>query len=160
MVVPFESLPETSRVWIYQSNERFTEEQEQEICEQLTAFLNQWVAHGQDLEAGFEIRYNRFIVIALNQAVHQATGCSIDSQVHFIQELEKKYQLDLLDQMNVAFKQGDFVNFNPLNEFRKIVKQGAVGKNTIVFNNLVTNKAEYTENWEVPMSDSWHARML
>ena len=160
MVVPFDSLPETSRVWIYQSNLRFTEEQEQAISAKLASFLDQWAAHGQNLQAAFEIRYNRFIIIGLNQEVNQATGCSIDSQVHFIQSLEKEYNLDLLDKMNVAFKQGDFVNFKPLNEFRKIVKQGAVGKNTIVYNNLVTNKAEYLENWEVPMADSWHSRML
>ena len=160
MVVPFDSLPETSRVWIYQSNLRFTEEQEQAIAAKLSSFLDQWAAHSQNLQAAFEIRYNRFIIIGLNQEVNQATGCSIDSQVHFIQSLEKEYNLDLLDKMNVAFKQGDFVNFKPLNEFRKIVKQGAVGKNTIVYNNLVTNKAEYLENWEVPMADSWHSRML
>lgn len=160
MVVPFESLPDTSRIWIYQSNERFTEDQEKAISNKLSAFLEQWAAHGQDLQAAFEIRYNRFIIIGLNQKINQATGCSIDSQVHFIQSLEKEYDIDLLDKMNVAFKQGDFVNFKPLTEFRQIVKQGAVGKNTIVFNNLVTNKLEYLNSWEVPMIASWHARML
>ena len=41
-----------------------------------------------------------------------------------------------------------------------MAKDKAVSKNTIVFNNLVTNKAEYLENWEVPAKDSWHSRFI
>ena len=41
-----------------------------------------------------------------------------------------------------------------------MAKQKAVSKNTIVFNNLVTNIVELNENWEVPASESWHNRFL
>jgi hypothetical protein len=160
MLVPFENLPEDARIWIYQSNKRLTENQTIEISDKLKTFLNQWAAHGQDLMAAFEIKYDRFITIGLNQAANKATGCSIDSQVQFVQALEKEYNIDLLDKMNVSFKQGEFVNYKPLTDFRAMAKNGAVGKKTIVFNNLVTNKAEYLENWEVPASESWHARFL
>jgi len=62
--------------------------------------------------------------------------------------------------MNVAFKQGDFVNFKTLLDFKKMAKSGAIGKKTIVFNNLVTNIGEYNENWEVPAQESWHSRFF
>lgn len=160
MIVDFNTLPETSRVWIYQANRSFSESELEEIRMKLDGFITDWTSHGKDLKAGFEIRYKRFIIIALDQDLQAATGCSIDASVVFIQQLEKDYNVDLLDKMNVSFKQGEFVAYKPLKDFRKMAKDKAVSKNTIVFNNLVTNIAEYKENWEVPASESWHNRFL
>ncbi len=160
MLVDFHSLPEESRVWIYQANRSFSEAELLEIKEKLNTFIQNWTAHGSDLQSGYTIKYKRFIVIALNQNLNQATGCSIDASVHFIQQLEKDYNVDLMDKMNVSFKQGDFVAYKSLLDFKKMVKDKAVSKNTIVFNNLVTNIAEFNENWEVPASESWHSRFL
>lgn len=160
MLVDFEELPETSRVWIYQANRSFTDDELTEIRNQLSSFLTQWTAHSADLRAGFDIKYKRFITIALDQEIHNASGCSIDASVRFIQELEKKYNVDLLDKMNVSYKQGEFIAYKPLVDFRKMAKNKAVSPNTIVFNNLVTNKAEYLTDWEVPAKESWHNRFL
>ncbi|UOB18205.1 ABC transporter ATPase [Abyssalbus ytuae] len=160
MLVEFNVLPETSRIWIYQANRSFTEEEIEEIKEKLKNFIQQWTAHGSNLEASYEIRYKRFIILALNQNVHSASGCSIDASVHFIQQLEKDYKIDLLDKMNVSYRQGDFIAYKPLKDFKKMAKQNAVSKNTIVFNNLVTNIHEYQNYWEVPARDSWHSRFM
>lgn len=160
MLVDFNTLPEISRVWIYQANRSFTETEIEEISSKLNAFINNWTAHGGDLQSGYEIKYKRFIIIGLNQSLNNATGCSIDASVQFIQQLEKEYNIDLLDKMNVSYKQGEFVAYKSLLDFRKMAKDKAVSKNTIVFNNLVTNIAEYKENWEVPAKDSWHNRFL
>ena len=160
MLVEFNTLPDYSKVWIYQSNRRFTIDELELVTNKTKLFLEQWAAHGTGLKAGFEIKYERFIIIAVNQDEQSATGCSIDSSVRFIQELEKELDIELLDKMNVAFKQGDFVNFKNLLDFKKMAKSGAIGKKTIVFNNLVTNILEYNENWEVPADDSWHSRFF
>lgn len=160
MLVDFNILPETSRVWIYQCNRSLTEDEIVEIGNKLNVFIENWTAHGSDLHAGYEIKYKRFIVIGLNQSLNSATGCSIDASVHFIQQLEKEYQIDLMDKMNVSYKQGDYIAYKSLVDFKKMAKERAVSKNTIVFNNLVANKAEYLENWEVPASESWHNRFL
>ncbi|WP_299903232.1 ABC transporter ATPase [uncultured Aquimarina sp.] len=160
MLVDFNELPDTSRVWIYQANRSFTKEELEEIQEKLEVFINQWTAHGADLKAGFDIKYKRFITIALDQDINQATGCSIDASVHFIQKLENDYKVDLMDKMNVSYKQGEFVAYKSLTDFRKMAKNRSVSPNTIVFNNLVTNLAEYKTDWEVPAKDSWHNRFL
>lgn len=160
MLVKFESLPEDSRVWIYQASRSFSKEEIVEIEKDLDNFVEEWTAHGQDLRAGYEIRYNRFIILGLDQGMNMASGCSIDASVHFIQSLEKRYQLELLDKMNVSYKQGEYIAYKPLLEFKKMAKEKAVSEKTIVFNNLVNNKAEYLEHWEVPASESWHARFM
>jgi len=160
MLVDFNTLPETSKVWIYQASRSFTESELEEITSKLDTFIKNWTAHGSDLQSGYEIKYKRFIILGLNQNMNVASGCSIDASVHFIQQLEQEYNVDLLDKMNVSYKQGEFVAYKTLKDFRKMAKQKAVSKNTIVFNNLVTNIAEYKENWEVPASESWHNRFL
>ncbi len=160
MLTDFNTLPETSRIWIYQADRSFTSEELEDIRREMDAFLKDWTAHGSNLKAGYEIRYKRFIVIALDQSQTSASGCSIDASVHFIQQLEKKYDVQLLDKMNVSYKQGEYIAYKPLNDFKKMAKQKAVSKNTIVFNNLVNNKQEYEEHWEVPASESWHGRFM
>lgn len=160
MLVDFNTLPEESKIWIYQANRSFTEQEVEEIQSKLDVFIENWTAHGSDLQSGYLIKYKRFIVIGLNQNLNKASGCSIDASVHFIQQLEKEYQVDLMDKMNVSYKQGDFIAYKTLLDFKKMAKEKAISKNTIVFNNLVTSIAEFNENWEVPASESWHSRFI
>ena len=160
MLVDFNILPPESRVWIYQANRSFNEQELEEIKVKLNVFIENWTAHGSDLQSGYTIEYKRFIVIGVNQAMSQATGCSIDASVHFIQQLEKDYNVDLMDKMNVSYKQGEYVAYKTLTDFRKMAKDKAVSKNTIVFNNLVANVGEFKENWEVPARESWHSRFV
>ncbi len=160
MLIPFENLPDSSKVWIYQANRSFSDQELQEITTQSEDFITQWTVHGADINASFEIRYKRFIIFGLDQEVNAASGCSIDASVHFIQHLEKQYNVELLDKMNVSYKQGEFIAYKNLLDFRKMAKEKAVSPNTIVFNNLVNTKAEYLSDWEVPASESWHNRFL
>jgi single-stranded DNA-specific DHH superfamily exonuclease len=160
MYIPFENLPEDSKIWIYQSNRKFSDDEMADIEKYLVVFLENWAAHGTGLEASYILKYNRFIVIAVNQEVQQATGCSIDASVAFIQGLEQKYQVELLDKMNVTFKNGEHIAHKSLIDFKRMAKEKAVTANTIVFNNLVNTIEEFNENWEVPAGESWHSRFF
>jgi len=160
MYIPFDEMPKEARIWIYQSNRKFSEQEEEEISTILTNFVGEWVAHSTPLKASFEIKYNRFIILAVDTAYHPASGCSIDSSVKVIQEIEQKYGIDLLDKMNVTYRTGDFIAHKPLIDFKKMAKSKAVNKQTIVFNNLVNTIEEYENYWEVPAEESWHGRFF
>ena len=160
MLIPFENLPLESKIWIYQSNRKFSDAEFSEIEADVISFLEKWEAHSVGLECSYQMKYNRFIIIAVNQEVQDVTGCSIDSSVLFIQKLEQKYNVDLLDKMNVTFKNGEHIAHKTLIDFKKMAKEKAVTENTIVFNNLVNNIEEYNESWEVPAMDSWHSRFF
>jgi len=160
MIVPFSEMSNDSKIWIYQSNRKFIDTELDEINDLIIKFLNTWTAHGSELLTSFEIKYNRFIIIALNESVKPATGCSIDYCIHFIQDIEKKYNIDLLDKMNVTFKQGKYIIYKPINDFKELVRKKSVSKNTIVFNNLVVDISDYMENWEISAEKSWHSRFF
>lgn len=160
MITDFKNLPDNSRIWIYQANRKLSDSEISIIKEKTGAFLEQWTAHGADLEAGFEIRHHRFIIMGLNQDNASASGCSIDASVNFIQTLEKELDVDLLDKMNVTFYNGQYIAHKSLSDFKAMAKARSISLNTVVFNNLVNTKADYIENWEVPAKYSWHSRFL
>lgn len=160
MTVSFENLPPESRVWIYPSNRPFRADEREKLKASIENFLDQWTAHNQSLEAAYELPYNRFIVIGINQEQVKASGCSIDASVRFIQALEKEFDLVLLDKMNVTFKQGEYLTHKSLTDFKALVKNKSVTANTLVFNNLVDTVAAYRNFWEVPAAESWHNRFF
>ena len=160
MLVPFSSLPDHARVWIYPASRPFSASEKEEISGMLSQFLNQCATHGTPLKTAYDLPYDRFIVIGLDEEVQGASGCSIDASVHLIQQLEVKLDVVLLDKMNVCYREKEQILYTPLKEFRKLAKSPKVNLDTIVFNNLVVDKAEYESIWEVPAYDSWHARFI
>ena len=160
MKICFDKLSDKARVWIYPSSRKLSDLEVKEILHLFDNFLNQWTTHNKKLLASVEIPYNRFIVIGLDSNFQSPSGCSIDSSVRFIQQLEKVYDIILLDKMNVTFKQGEFLAYKTLIDFKKMIKQGSVNKNTIVFNNLVNDVKEYRTLWETTINKSWHSRFL
>ena len=160
MLIPFDKLPLDSRVWVYSSNRKFTQKEIISIRKDLEYFLSNWTSHNQNLETAFELRYDRFIIIAVNQQINNTSGCSIDNSVRFMKKLEDKYQVDLFDKLNVIYKIDKHLFHKKLNEFISMCKSNSLSQNTIVFNNLVNTIREYKDQWEVPAKDSWHNRFM
>ena len=158
MYVPFEELAEDARIWIYPSDTPFKEEDMESVEQRLKDFINQWTVHSKALKASFLLPYRRFVVLAVDTTFNQVSGCSIDSSVRFIQELEHEFSKVLLDKMNVTFKQGEHLVYKDLKDFKALVKSKSVSPETIVFNNLITTKSEMDSHWEVPAKESWHQR--
>jgi hypothetical protein len=160
MIMSFSEMSKDSRIWIYQSNRKFIASELEELNSKIVAFLNSWASHGSEMLCSYQIKYDRFIIIALDESKTSASGCSIDSCVHFIQGLEKTFEVLLLDKMNVAFKQGEYITYKSIQDFKKLVSNKSVSKKTIVYNNLVVDIDDFNLNWEVPASDSWHSRFF
>ena len=160
MFVPFESLPNNARVWVYQSNREFTESESKMIQGKLEIFVNKWQRHGKDLSASYAIKYNQFIVLAVDENVIEVSGCSIDSSVRTIKLIEEEFNLDLMNKLNVAFRIGENINTVFTIDFQNYLKAGKINSETIVFNNMVQSKEEFLLNWEVPIHKSWHSRFL
>ena len=160
MFVDYENLPNNSRVWIYQSNREFTEEEINYISNKAKSFIEQWTKHGSDLQGSFTIKYNQFLVLAVDEGFNNVSGCSIDASVHFVQELEKVLSLDMMDKMNISFKVGDHINVVKMNAFKQFAKENKITSETVVFNNMVSTKEDLEASWEVPADQSWHKRFL
>lgn len=160
MFTEYKNLPINSRVWIYQADREFTNKEMEFIAVKAEDFINQWTRHGDDLKGSFTIKYNQFLVLAVDESFNNVSGCSIDSSVRFVQALEKELALDLMNKMNVTFKDNETINLVKLSDFQRFAKEQKVTSETIVFNNMVATKEDFEKNWEVPVKESWHKRFL
>jgi len=160
MFVDFKLLPDTSRVWIYQAEREFTENEIEHISDKLYTFVTNWKRHGDDLKASFKIEYDQFIILAVDENYNDVSGCSIDASVYIIRELEKEFNIDLLNKMIVSFKDGTNINTVSLKDFKEYVKLEKINAETVVFNNMIQSKADFESAWEVEASKSWHAKFL
>lgn len=160
MLVNFESLETTSRIWVYQSNREFSDKEVDIICTKVESFIAEWKRHGEGLKASYQIKYNQFIILAVDEDYNQVSGCSIDSSVNLMKQFERAFDLDLTNKMNVAFKDNNNINIVSLSDFQNFAEQDKITSNTVVFNNMVSTKADLDGNWEVPADKSWHKRFF
>jgi hypothetical protein len=160
MFTEYKNLPSNSRVWIYQADRVFTEQEIAVISSKAIEFIEQWTRHGDNLKGSFTIKYKQFLVIAVDESFNDVSGCSIDASVRFVQQLESELKIDLMNKMNVSFKDGEHINIVKLADFQKFAKEEKITKKTIVFNNMVQTKAAIESEWEVPANQSWHNRFL
>ena len=137
MFVPFETLPDSARVWIYQSNRTFKPEEVNTISTALQAFTNNWTAHNQPLKTSFQVLHNYFIVLAVDEAHHEASGCSIDSSVHVIRELSQQTGINFFERTNVALLLDEKVRLIKLPELKQAYENGVWNSQTTVFDNTV-----------------------
>jgi hypothetical protein len=117
MYLPIEQMPDHSRVWVYQANRSFSASETQAIENYLTPALTQWAAHGAGLNASFEIRFQQVIVIAVDETVNAASGCSIDASTRWFKEMGAELGIDFFDR-STAVVDGEEVTLLPLTEVK------------------------------------------
>ncbi|HTK18025.1 MAG TPA: hypothetical protein VL442_00860 [Mucilaginibacter sp.] len=147
-------------MWIYQSDRELYEDEVKQLHEILNKFAAEWTAHNHQLKAKAEIRYNRFLILIVDENQAGASGCSIDKSVNFIKRLEQEFGITLLDRFNLAYREGEKVLSAPRDEFEDLLRSGKINSNTIVYNNLVQNLGQLETKWEVPFKESWHNQLF
>ncbi|HKC68427.1 MAG TPA: ABC transporter ATPase [Bacteroidia bacterium] len=150
----------TNRVWVYLSNKPFDEQIENNLKTDVQNFLSGWNAHGKALMASAEILHHHFIIIKADEEQYSASGCSIDKQFQFIKETEKKYNLNLLDRLLVAYKKDNSVFVAHSSKIPQLLADGVVNENTIVFNTTLANEDEFKTAFEIPLKQSWLNKFL
>jgi hypothetical protein len=153
-------IPADARVWIYQANRPFSDLEISSVGERAKSFLETWTAHDNALRASFEILHHHFLIIMIDKSYTNASGCSIDKSVHFIQSIEKEFSVSLLDRMMFAYKNNGSVEVVSKQEFSSLLSSGVVNDETIVFNNLIETKGQLYSQWEIPMKESWHKTVI
>lgn len=158
-VVPFDELPSDARLWIFAAERPLSAAETESLLAVVDQFLSHWKAHGVPLTAGRDWRYDRFLLVAVDEAPAGASGCSIDAMVHQLQQLESALGVSILDNGPVLFRRGNAIERLPRPEFAALARQGTVSPETVVFNNTLTRVADVREGkWEAPARASWHAR--
>lgn len=148
------------RIWIYQGERKLTDQEAETLLTKMSDFAAEWTAHGKDLAARVELRYNQFLIIYVNEAFAQATGCSIDKSTNTLKQVQQEIGVDFFDRMKITYQDGVDIKTVSRSGFEKLIENGDVNEDTIVFNNMVANAEELERKWEIPLKDSWHAQVF
>jgi len=158
MYIPFEQMPGHARVWVYQSVKPLAEAAPAALAESLEQFAGSWESHGIPLRASFRVLHDHFIVLAVDETAKDASGCSIDKSVHFMQGLGQRFGLNLFDRSQQAFLMDGGVKFVEVKNLKAQVQAGAIGPETPTFNTLVATVGQLQTEWLLPAAKSWLAR--
>ncbi len=150
-----EDFSERSRVWIYQSSRLFLISEALEMEDMLQAFVNSWKSHGHTVKGYANLFYGRFIVIMADEEATGVSGCSTDSSVRLIKQIEKDYNVDMFDRQSLAFIVKDKIEVIPMAQLTYAVENNFITENTLYFNNTVQTRAELENRWIVPAGESW-----
>jgi hypothetical protein len=144
-----------SRVWIYQSDRSFTEQEQIEIDELLKQFTESWTSHGAKVKGFGKLFFKQFIVLLADETASGVSGCSTDSSVRLIKEIENRYKSDLFNRQNLAFFNGENIIQIPLSKLNEAISIKLINLETYYFNNVVLSKKELEEKWIVQLKISW-----
>lgn len=149
-----------SRVWIYQSHRLFTIAEALSIEEILEAFVKDWNSHGDPVKGYGNLFFGQFIVLMADESATGVSGCSTDSSVRLIKEIEKAFGVSLFDRLSLAFLIKEKVQVIPLSQLSYALENKFVDENTLYFNNTILTKEELEKNWIIPLSTSWLASKI
>ena len=152
-----ENFHPSSKTWIYQSNRTFTLPELFQAEEILEAFTDNWKSHGAAVKGFATILYGQFIVIMADESQTGVGGCSTDSSVHVIKQIELMNSVQMFNRELLAFWVKEKVQTIPLTQVGYALENGILAKDTLYFNNLVANKAAMEKDWLQPISESWLA---
>jgi hypothetical protein len=160
-VVPFENLPDASRVWIFGSDRTLTEEGTKTLLKGVDEHLTNWKAHGEPLTVGSQLRDDRFLVIAVDQSTAGATGCSIDGLFRVLQGLESRLGASLVGGGRVFYRDNQAaVQSTTRDQIPALVQSGAITKDTVVFDTSLTDLGAFRAGFEKRAKESWIKPMM
>jgi hypothetical protein len=147
-----------SRVWIYQSSRLFGMSEALEIESMLVSFIKGWNSHGTPVKGEGHLLFGQFVVLIADESATGVSGCSTDSSVRLVKDIEQKFGVNMFDRMALAFAIEDKIQLLPLSQLPYAFENGFINGDTAYFNNLVLTKEELENKWIIPVKDSWLAK--
>jgi len=161
-LVRFEALPDSARLWCFGADRDLTAAESDQLRESMTRFVEAWTAHDQKLAASIEWMAGRFLFVAVDEGVEQASGCSIDSLIRHLQSLEAELAVNLTYGRLVWFRTADgSVRSMTRQDFKAFAATLEVGPMTPVFDLSLTRVGDVRDGrFEHAASESWQSRYL
>lgn len=149
-----------SKVWVYQSSRLFAMSEALQIEDLLNHFVANWKSHGDPVKGAAYLFFGQFIILMADEEATGVSGCSTDTSVRLIKEIENLYKVNMFDRQNLAFVVKDKVQLIPLSQFTYAVENNFINASTLYFNNTVLTKADLENNWIISVKDSWLGKRL
>jgi hypothetical protein len=160
MIKDLIALDNSSRVWIYPSSEEFSHDELEMIRPEIFNFMDQWTSHNRTLVSYGNIFHKRFLALFVDESIAGASGCSIDSSVHFVKHIGSKYNKDFFNRQEVYVLENEEVVKYQLKDLKSLNETGKINRDTLFFDNLVNTKEAFIKSWVKPIGEGWLNRFL
>lgn len=151
---------DASKVWIYQSSRPFSNGETAAIDNLLQQFVASWKSHGAAVKGLATVLFDQFIIVMADETAATVGGCSTDSSVRVIKEIEQQFNVQMFDRQSLAFIVKDKIQLLPLSQLNYSIENKFIDADTLYFNNTVLTKKELLEKWIVPVKESWLAKRI
>ncbi|THU34854.1 hypothetical protein FAM09_22940 [Niastella caeni] len=158
-LLPADFAPD-SRVWVYQSSRLFMMSEALHIEDLLNNFTANWQSHGAPVKGYANLLFGQFIVLMADERATGVSGCSTDSSVRLIKQIEQLFNVNMFDRTTLAFKLKDKVQMLPMAQLQYAIDNNFITPDTIYFNNLVQTKEELENKWLIPVKESWLVKRI
>ena len=148
-----------NKVWTFILSRKLSTEEINLLIQQGNNFISEWTAHEQKLTSRFELFRERIIIVKVDEKNTSASGCSIDKLTRFIKNLEKQFNLELLNRLLVAFKKENQIEVVHASKVKELISQNILTESTIIYNTSASNQNEL-ENWEQKLNSTWLNKYL
>ena len=98
------------------------------------------------------------MILLADETASGVSGCSTDSSVRLIKDIEQRFGVNMFDRTALAFVVKDKVELLPLSQLQYAFDNQFITADTPYFNNLVQTKKELEEDWIQPVKNSWLAQ--
>jgi hypothetical protein len=150
----------SSKVWVYQCSRVFLLSEALEIELLLGNFTANWLSHGTPVKGAGYLFFGQFIVLMADETAAGVSGCSTDSSVRIIKDIEERFKVNMFDRTTLAFIIKDKIQLLPLSQLSYAVENNFVTADTLFFNNMVQTKEELENKWAVAIKDSWLGKRI
>ncbi len=155
MTTPFKNMPPESKVWVYASDRLLTLDQVDHIQKKVAPFVQNWTAHSNQLKAEFAILYNCFLVFMVDESISEISGCGIDKSVYLVKELESETGLNLFNRLAIQVLDEQEIKIFRKSNLLEALKNDELSILAQTFNNQVSTKQEFDNNWLIPIEKAW-----
>ncbi len=158
MLIDFNEIADTSKIWIFQADRAFSDAEAKIISEFLAYQVDNWEAHQQSLLASYKIVENRFVILAADESQTMTSGCSLDAQYGWFKSIKAELNIDFFDRSLSFINTNDEIETIAINEIKSAILLNKITPNTMIYNNLVNTKSDFEKLWKIPANDSWLKR--
>jgi len=145
---------------VYQIDKELSRVEEDILLSETSAFLGTWAAHGSGLKAAVRIVEHRLLLISADESFTNVSGCSIDSQITFLKEIQSRLKINLFNRGDIFYFEGDELKVMDLVDFRKGVSEGNISLDTFIFDTTIQRKSQVENELLITVKDSWLMRLI
>jgi hypothetical protein len=151
----FDQMPPDAKVWVYAANRKLTSTEQADITSKANAFTDNWTAHQNQLKAAFAILHDVFLVLMVDVHFNEVSGCGIDKSIHFVQQIDREYNINLFNRLQIELLVNDEVILTGKQKLSVMLQEEQVNEQTITFNRNVTDKHTFDTEFRLPLGKSW-----